>query len=53
MNKDLKIAKKTIQIEIQGLKKLLLSFSRSSTSFSKAVNLLTKIKGKCCSSWCW
>jgi len=47
MTKDLKIAKKTIQTEIQALKKLLSSFNRSSTSFSKAVNLLIKMKGKC------
>ncbi len=47
MNIDLKIAKKTVQTEIQALKKLLLSFSRSSTSFSKAVNLLSKMRGKC------
>ena len=46
MNKDLQIAKKTIQIEIQALKKLSSSFNRSS-HFSKAVNLLSKMKGKC------
>ena len=46
MNKDLQIAKKTIQIEIQALKKLYGSFNNSS-QFSKAVNLLFKIKGKC------
>ena len=46
MNKDLKIAKKTIQTEIEALKKLFLSFNRSSY-FSKAVNLLSKMKGKC------
>jgi len=46
MNKDLLIAKKTIQTEINGLKKLLSSFNKSS-NFSKAVNLLSKIKGKC------
>ena len=46
MNKDLKIAKKTVQIEIQALKKLSSSFNRSS-HFSKAVNLLSKMKGKC------
>ena len=46
MNKDLQIAKKTVQTEIQALKKLSLSFNHSS-SFSKAVNLLSKIKGKC------
>jgi len=47
MIKDLKIAKKTIQTEIKALKKLLLSFNNSSASFSKAVNLLNKMKGKC------
>ena len=47
MNKDLQIAKKTVQAEIESLKKLLLNFSRSSSAFSKAVNLLTKMKGKC------
>ena len=46
MNKDLQIAKKTVQIEIQALKKLSSSFNRSS-NFSKAVNLLSKMKGKC------
>ena len=46
MNKDLQIAKKTVQTEIQALKKLSMSFNRSS-HFSKAVNLLSKIKGKC------
>jgi arabinose-5-phosphate isomerase len=46
MNKDLQIAKKTVQIEIQALKKLSSSFNRSS-HFSKAVNLLSKMKGKC------
>jgi len=46
MNKDLQIAKKTVQTEIQALKKLSLSFNRSS-NFSKAVNLLSKMKGKC------
>ena len=46
MNKDLQIAKKTIQTEIEALKKLSVSFSRSS-QFSKAVNLISKIKGKC------
>jgi len=47
MNKDLQTAKKTVQIEIESLKKLLLSFGRFSSSFSKAINLLTKMKGKC------
>ena len=46
MNKDLQIAKKTVQIEIQALKKLSSSFNHSS-HFSKAVNLLSKMKGKC------
>tara|TARA_B100000029_G_scaffold449498_1_gene472781 strand:+ start:282 stop:1256 length:975 start_codon:yes stop_codon:yes gene_type:complete len=46
MNKDLQIAKKTVQTEIQALKKLLSSFG-SILHFSRAVNLLSKIKGKC------
>jgi len=46
MNKDLQIAKKTVQTEIQALKKLSASFNNSS-NFSKAVNLLSKMKGKC------
>ena len=46
MNKDLQIAKKTIQTEIRALKKLSASFGRSS-QFSKAVNLISKIRGKC------
>ena len=46
MNKDLQIAKKTVKTEIQALKKLSSSFNRSS-QFSKAVNLISKIKGKC------
>jgi len=46
MNKDLQIAKKTVQTEIQSLKKLSASFGHSS-QFSKAVNLISKIKGKC------
>ncbi len=45
MNKDIKIAKKTIQAEIEGLKKLLKGFNRSS-QFSKAINLMGKAKGK-------
>ena len=45
MNKDLQIAKKTVQTEIQSLKKLLKSFNNSS-QFSKAVNLISKAKGK-------
>ena len=46
MNKDLQIAKKTVQTEIQALKKLSASFNRSS-QFSRAVNLISKTKGKC------
>jgi len=46
MNKDLQVAKKTVQIEIQALKKLSASFN-GSLNFSKAVNLLSKINGKC------
>ncbi len=46
MNKDIQIAKKTVETEIQALKKLSSSFNRNS-NFSKAVNLLSKIKGKC------
>jgi len=46
MNKDLQIAKRTVQTEIQALKKLSASFDRSH-HFSKAVNLLSKMKGKC------
>ena len=46
MNKDINIAKKTIQTEIQALRKLFASFNRSS-QFSKAVSLISKIKGKC------
>ena len=45
MIKDLQIAKKTVQTEIQSLKKLLKSFNNSS-QFSKAVNLISKVKGK-------
>ena len=46
MNKDLQIGKKTIQTEIEALKKLSSSFNKNS-QFSKAVNLISKIKGKC------
>ena len=46
MNKDLQIAKKTVQTEINALKKLSSSFD-SSSQFSKAVNLISKTKGKC------
>ena len=45
MNKDLNIAKKTVQTEIKALKKLAASFNRSS-QFSKAVNLISKTRGK-------
>lgn len=45
MNDDLKIAKQTVDTEIKALKKLSSSFSRSS-QFSKAVNLVSKTKGK-------
>jgi len=43
MNKDLEIAKKTVQTEIQALKKLSTSFGKSS-QFSKAVSLCSKTK---------
>ena len=46
MNKDLKIAKKTVETEIIALKKLSSTFNKTS-QFSKAVNLLSKMKGKC------
>ena len=46
MNKDLEIARKTVLTEIRALKKLSASFGKSS-QFSKAVNLISKIKGKC------
>ena len=45
MNKDIKVAKQTINTEIKALKKLLASFNRSS-QFSKAVNLISKTRGK-------
>ena len=45
MNKDLQIAKKTVQTSINALKKLSSSFDRSS-QFSKAVNLMCKTKNK-------
>ena len=45
MNKDLQIAKKTVQTEINALKKLSTSFGKSS-QFSKAVNLCSKTKNK-------
>ena len=43
MNKDSRIAKKTVQTEIQALKKLL-GFFGNSSQFSKAVNLISKMK---------
>ena len=46
MNKDLQIAKKTVQTEIQALKELLGCFGNL-LLFSKAVNLISKIRGKC------
>ena len=46
MNKDIQVAKKTVQTEIKALKKLLSSFNNS-PHFSKAVSLLSKMKGKC------
>ena len=46
MNKDLQIGISTIQTEIKALKKLSSTFNNSS-QFSKAVNLISKIKGKC------
>jgi len=46
MTKDIQIAKQTVQTQIQALKKLSASFNKSS-SFTKAVNLISKIKGKC------
>ncbi len=45
MNKDLQIARKTVQTEINALKKLSLSYGRSS-QFSKAVSLISKTRGK-------
>ena len=45
MNKDLKIAKKTVNTEIQALKKLSASFNNSS-NFSKAVSACSKTKNK-------
>ena len=46
MNKDIQIAKKTVETEIKALRKLSSSFN-STSNFSKAVNLLYKMKGKC------
>ena len=45
MNKDLQIAKNTVRTQVQALKKLSASFNHSS-QFSKAVNLISKIRGK-------
>ena len=45
MNKDLQIAKQTIQTEIRALNALKASFGRS-TQFSKALNLIQKASGK-------
>ena len=45
MNKDLKIAKNTVETEIKALKKLSASFN-SSSQFSKAVSLISKTRGK-------
>ena len=45
MNNDLKTAKETVKTEISALKKLSASFNRSS-QFSKAINLISKIRGK-------
>ena len=44
MNKDIKVAKQTINKEIKALKKLLASFNRPS-QFSKAVIFISKIRG--------
>ena len=46
MSKDILTAKKTVETEIEALKKLRSSFNGYS-QFSKAVNLLDKMKGKC------
>jgi len=45
MNRDIQVAKKTVLTEINALKKLSASFSKSS-QFSKAVNLICKTRGK-------
>ena len=45
MNKDINIARQTIQTEIKALKKLSASFGRS-LQFSKAINLCYKTKNK-------
>ena len=46
MKKDLHIAKKTVQAEIDALKKLSSNFTNSS-QFSRVVNIISKLKGKC------
>ena len=46
MSKDILTAKKTVETEIKALKKLRMSFN-SSSQFSKAVNALDRMKGKC------
>tara|TARA_B100000029_G_scaffold184427_1_gene182005 strand:+ start:229 stop:1203 length:975 start_codon:yes stop_codon:yes gene_type:complete len=46
MSKDILTAKKTVETEIKALKKLRMSFN-SSSQFSKAVNVLDRMKGKC------
>tara|TARA_B100001123_G_C15221789_1_gene991548 strand:+ start:186 stop:1160 length:975 start_codon:yes stop_codon:yes gene_type:complete len=46
MNRDLQVARKTVQTEIKALQKLVKSF-KASSGFSKAVNLISKLKGKC------
>ena len=45
MNKDSQIAQKTVQTEINALKKLLAYFKKSS-GFTKAVNLISNARGK-------
>jgi len=45
MNKDIRVAKQTIQTEIKGLQKLLKNFNHL-INFPKAVNLISKAKGK-------
>ena len=45
MNKDIRVAKQTIQTEIKGLQKLLKNFIHL-VNFPKAVNLISKTKGK-------
>ena len=45
MNKDIKIAKQTINTEIDGLKKLLKSFNKL-PQFTKAISIIARAKGK-------